>query len=284
MSGAFQTSREIFSNPIWKNVVEFRLFFLIYGKAAFSDGVRIADDLILRRGEWCRSTRKLQEDLQYIENRQVKTYSTSVINRCIKKLERSQRIRTRSHELGTVFTVVNYEMYQGFGSKDTGDLERNLEQSGNGVGTVGEQSGNNNNNSKKSKKELKDLSAEIENFRSRYSSELLVLIDQYLDFIRETRSSKKIADSIIHKIMTYFSKYTPIQIEYAVRQHMSMEDKRSAQEEYTFGIIRKSSEEEAARRLPILREKGEKKGSQSKDPVSDEEFRKRLEALEREGN
>ncbi|MGV6934091.1 hypothetical protein ACWA2B_00945 [Paenibacillus sp. CMM36] len=161
MAGSFQTSRDMFANPIWKNIVEFRLFFLIYGKAVFSDeGVRLADDLILKRGEWCRSTRKLQEDLQYIENRQVKTYSTSVINRCIKKLEKSQRICTRIHELGTVFTVVNYEQYQGFGGFKKGNLEHNLEQSGNSVGTVGEQSGNNNKNVKNDmnvKNEIKDI-------------------------------------------------------------------------------------------------------------------------------
>ena len=161
MAGAFQTSRDIFANPIWKNIVEFRLFFLIYGNAVFSDeGVRLADDLVLKRGEWCRSTRKLQEDLQYIENRQVKTYSTSVINRCIKKLERSQRICTRIHELGTVFTVVNYEQYQGFGGFKKENVEHNLEHSGNSSGTVEEQSGNNNKNVNKEKnvkKEIKDI-------------------------------------------------------------------------------------------------------------------------------
>jgi hypothetical protein len=162
MSGAFQTSRELFDNPIWKNIVEFRLFFLIYGRAVFSeDGVRLADDLILKRGEWCRSTRKLQEDLQYIENRQVKTYSTSVINRCIKRLEKSQRICTRIHELGTVFTVVNYEQYQGFDGYKKTNLEQDLEQSGNSRGTVEEQSGNNNKKENKDNKVKKDKKKDI---------------------------------------------------------------------------------------------------------------------------
>ncbi|MNB67206.1 hypothetical protein D3C75_136910 [compost metagenome] len=105
----------------------------------------------------------------------------------------------------------------------------------------------------KGEKDIKDLSAEISDFRSRYSSDLIKIIDRYLDFIRETRSSKKIADSIIRKIMAYFSKYSPVQVEYAVLQHMSMEDKRSAPEDYTFGILRKSTEEEAAKKLKQLR-------------------------------
>ncbi|RQW10396.1 hypothetical protein [Paenibacillus rhizophilus] len=193
----------MFGNPIWKNIVEFRLFFLIYGNAVFSDeGVRLADDLVLKRGEWCRSTRKLQEDLEYIENRQVKRYSTSVINRCIKKLERSQRICTRIHELGTIFTVLNYDEYQfsrdktlqvgssnlasymqedctrigehgtgenqekvliqiGLSSPNDDNLEHNLEQCWNSVGTVEEHSGNNNKNVNKDKKVKKDKKKDI---------------------------------------------------------------------------------------------------------------------------
>ncbi|MEC0171145.1 DUF4373 domain-containing protein [Paenibacillus graminis] len=118
-------------------------------------------------------------------------------------------------------------------------------------------------NKRESKKDIKDLSAEIENFRSRYSPELSKILDQYLDFIRETRSSKKIADSIVLKILTYFSKYSLVQVEYAMLQHMSMEEKRSAPEEYTFGIVRKSTEIEAARKLQQLKEG--RKGKQTWD-------------------
>lgn len=160
MSGnSFQTSRELFSNPVWKNIVEFRLFFLIYGNAVFSEnGVRVSEDLVLKRGQWIRSTRKLQEDLSYIQNRQVKQYSTSVINRCIKKLEALQRVRTKTHELGTVFTVVNYEQYQGFGDFNNNNLEHNLEHRWNNVGTIAEQQRNNNKNVKNDKnvKNVKD--------------------------------------------------------------------------------------------------------------------------------
>lgn len=153
MAGAFQTSRDIFSSPIWKNIVDFRMFFLIYGNAVFAEeGFRLSEDLTLQRGQWCRSTRKLQEDLVYIENRQIKKYSTSVINRCIKRLVDMQMICTKTHELGTVFTVVNYAKYQGFESYRTANLEHNLEHSGNSGGTLGEQSGNNNKNVNKAKK------------------------------------------------------------------------------------------------------------------------------------
>lgn len=301
MKGAFQTSRELFANPIWKNIVEFRLFFLIYGNAVYSkDGVRMSDDLLLKRGEWCRSTRKLQEDLQYIENRQVKTYSTSVINRCIKKLERDGRLQTRIHDLGTIFTVINYDEYQFSGQKPLQDessnhasykqggcaktnehgtdeeikeplpeigfdgikgdnLEHNLEQRWNSVGTVLEQQRNNNKNVKNDKNVIINLSAEIKNFRSLYSPDLLALIDKYLDFIRETRKSKKIADSIILKIMTYFGKYSAVRVEHAIRAHMNNIEKKSAPEEYTFGIIRNTTEEDARRKLHGMQQGGQSK-------------------------
>lgn len=141
MGGTFQTSREIFKNPIWRNITEFRIFFLIYGNAVFKE-VRVSDDLILQRGQWLRSTRNIQTDLTYVENRQVKTYSLSVINRTIKRLVDMQRVCTKTHELGTVFTVVNYEQYQGFGGSGSEEL-------GTELGTVEEQSRNNNKKYKK---------------------------------------------------------------------------------------------------------------------------------------
>lgn len=201
MAGAFQTSRELFDNPIWKNIVEFRLFFLIYGKAVYSEeGVRLADDLILMRGEWCRSTRKLQEDLTYIENRQIKTYSTSVIHRAIVSLVKAQRLCTRKHELGTVFTVLNYQQYQGFDNYKNSNLERNLEQSGNSVGTVEEQSGNNN---KKLNKDNKVDKEEIKNIFAFWNSlsivkhrELTKKMNSAINARLAARTEKEITDAM----------------------------------------------------------------------------------------
>ena len=95
----------------------------------------------------------------------------------------------------------------------------------------------------------KNISAEISALRSRYSPEMLKLIDSYLGFIAETRKGKAIAENTVLKIMGYFAKYSPARVEYGIRTHMSIESKRSAKENYTFGIIRNSTEEEAAKRL-----------------------------------
>lgn len=177
MAGNFQTSRDIFNNRIWKNIIDFRLFFLIYGNAVFSkEGYRLADDLYLHRGEWCRSIRKLQEDLIYIENRKIKTYSLSVISRCIKRLVESQRVRTKTHELGTVFTVVNYELYQGFEGFKKQNMEQNMEQSGDNYGTPTEQSGNNNKNVKSDNK-VKKVKKEI--IKTLYAEQVSLSGDEY---------------------------------------------------------------------------------------------------------
>ena len=112
MAGAFQTARDIFEHPIWQNIVEFRLFFLIYGKAAFTDNITIGG-IELKRGQWIRSIRNLQSDLEYKENRSIKKYSLSTIHRAIMKLVSDERIKIKECELGTLFEVVNYNEYQG---------------------------------------------------------------------------------------------------------------------------------------------------------------------------
>lgn len=179
--GAFQTSRELFNNPIWQNILEFRLFFLIYGNAIFSDeGHRVDDTLTLQRGQWLRSTRKLQEDLQYIESRAVKQYSTATINRAIKRLVTLQRVCTKTHELGTVFTVLNYEQYQGFEGYSK-------EPSETGSETATKQKRNNNKNVEE-RKESKDIK-HIEFFEKYTSnSELIKALMDFVEMRKEIKS------------------------------------------------------------------------------------------------
>lgn len=51
LGGAFQVSRQIFENPIWQDVIKFRLFFYIVGNAVFSEsGVRVGG-IALQRGQ-----------------------------------------------------------------------------------------------------------------------------------------------------------------------------------------------------------------------------------------
>jgi malonyl CoA-acyl carrier protein transacylase len=135
--GKFQIARNIFDNSLWHNVTEFRLFFLICGKAMFTDGIRIGD-IVLKRGQWIRSIRNLQQDLEYIENNSVKRYPISTLHRAVENLVKDERINKFDTKLGTLFEVVNYNSYQCFSISDTQALNKD--------GTTLEQQPNNNKN------------------------------------------------------------------------------------------------------------------------------------------
>lgn len=144
VKGAFQTSREIFENPIWTDVVKFRIFFYIYGNAVFAkEGTNIAG-IHLNRGQYLRSYRNLQNDLAYMEKRAFKTYSLSTIKDKIDQLVKENRIKIKQTDYGTLFTVLNYEEYQGF-ERYGKPLS---EQQPNGNRTLSEQQPNNNKNDK----------------------------------------------------------------------------------------------------------------------------------------
>ncbi|WP_406944511.1 DnaD domain-containing protein [Halobacillus sp. SY10] len=149
MGGAFLTSRDVFSNPIWNDVPKFRIFFYIYGNAVFSeDGTRVAG-IKLERGQFLRSYRNLRDDLEYLENRSVKKYSLSLIKRKVDQLVKEDRLKIEETELGTLFTVVNYASYQGFDKykNNNENAERTeREQNKNDNGTQREQKRNNNKN------------------------------------------------------------------------------------------------------------------------------------------
>ncbi|MGM0214929.1 hypothetical protein [Enterococcus sp. AZ109] len=145
--GAFQTSREIFENPIWTDVVKFRIFFYIYGNAVFAnDGTTVAD-VHLKRGQFLRSYRNLQNDLAYKEKRGYKQYSLNTIKKKIDQLVKEGRIEIEVTDYGTLFTVVNYEEYQGFGRYENPISERQK----NDKRTQSERQENNNKNDKNDK-------------------------------------------------------------------------------------------------------------------------------------
>lgn len=142
--GAFQTSREIFNNQIWNDIPKFRIFFFIVGNAVFAkDGIKHAG-MKINRGQYLRSYRNLQEDLSFIDNRSIKKYSLSVIKKKVDELIREKRLKKEDSELGTLFTVVNYEQYQALDNYKKGNLERRE----NAVRTQRERSENNNKNVK----------------------------------------------------------------------------------------------------------------------------------------
>jgi len=160
MSTAFLVDREIFENGVWVNVLQFRLFFLIMGNARFSEKPMDLNGIKINCGQWLRSYRKLQEDLQFYHNNAIRKYSLSQIKKAIDDLINLGRLKTQDTELGTLFTVVNYRIYQ--------DIERykkeSLEQASNRLRTGLEHTTNNKDKDNKEHKENKEHIIWRENF------------------------------------------------------------------------------------------------------------------------
>ncbi|APC48273.1 hypothetical protein BME96_08870 [Virgibacillus halodenitrificans] len=70
---------------------------------------------------------------------------------------------------------------------------------------------------------------------------------RYWDVIRETRKTGKIAKSVIYNNMKKWRKYDRLVVEYALRAHVELH--AGKKEEYTIGIMRNTSADEAKERM-----------------------------------
>jgi len=194
MNDWFKTYRKIYDNSIWKNISEFRLFLWIFGKAVYGKEINYGN-VTVKRGQYLRSIRKLQEDLEYIENNKVTTPSKGTIERTIKSLVRKGMITTTTTELGTLFTVVNYSKYQ----PNSIDNEETKNELGTGLGTdLGQQRDNN----KKDKNE-KNLYLDI--------------FDHWNN--QKIRVHRTLGDNLIGKIKTTLKKYNPEEIKTSISNY-----------------------------------------------------------------
>lgn len=178
MAGAFIISRDIFENAIWQNQTEFRLFFLILGKAMFAEEGQIIGNIHVKKGQWLRSYRNLQADLEYIENHAIKKPSLSTIKKLIEKLVKDERISIEHTELGTLITVCNYCKYQDLESYRRG-TKNTAENRGR---TEVEQIANNNNNVNNDNNV---------NNKNAYLPEAYILADYLLQRIRQNNPGHK---------------------------------------------------------------------------------------------
>lgn len=167
MDGWIKLHRKITEHEIWSDVMTFRLFMLLLIKATHQETKM--KGIVLQRGQYVRSYSKLAEDLGYKEGgRGLKTPSKSTVSRSVKKLIDNGMIAVHETEHGTVFTVLKYELYQGFEApieNESGTVsETNPERTQNEPETNGERTQNenknakNNNNAKNAKKDKKDTS------------------------------------------------------------------------------------------------------------------------------
>jgi hypothetical protein len=157
-------------------------------------------------------------------------------------------IATTKATHGLVISIDKYCFYQdplNYESNDEGTDENPTKPS-----RKQRQPDNINKNVKNDKNDNKNnIRLEIENFRLRYSKPQLKVVDQYLEMIRHTRVSAKLSDSIVLKMYKEWDKHPPICVEYGLKTHTENSAYHSKKENYTFGIIRNTSAEEAAKKL-----------------------------------
>ena len=130
----------------------------------------------------------------------------------------------------------------------------------------------------KEREKEKDYTSKIKDLLTVFSSinGFIELNKKYWDVIRETRKTGKVSESVIYNSMKKWKKYDLKVIEYALKTHI--ENHVGKKEDYTIGIMRNTSKEEAIERLTKPKKSNvvpmNKKGGYSsedyKEPVRDD--------------
>lgn len=114
-------------------------------------------------------------------------------------------------------------------------------------------------------KKPKDFTAKIKDLLPSFYSipDFNHLSKKYWNSIRETRKTKSVAESVIYKNMKLWTSYDPVVVEYALKQHI--ENHAGKKEDYTIGIMRNTTLEEAKERSKVI-QLSDVKGGLSGDP------------------
>ena len=191
----------------------------------------------VKKGQLITSIRKLCDKWNW-SNTKVKNF--------LNLLQDDEMIDVKSDTKKTVITIVNYTTYHNIDNEKTtqerheSDTEATQKHTNKNVKNVKNDKNVKNNKDYTSKiKDLLPVFSEIKNFNE--------LNKKYWDVIRETRKSGKINPSVIYNTMKKWQKYDLVVVEYALKAHIDLH--AGKREEYTIGIMRNTSKEEAEDRL-----------------------------------
>lgn len=185
-------------------------------------------------------------------------WSKSTIRRTITSLENKKLIETGNYNKlsidNTKWYTINYKVVESMSrpcvqneqtdcSKWTGGSVQNEQAI-----TIDYPKTNTETNYSSKIKDLLSLFSTINNFSQ--------LNKKYWDAVRETRKTGRIAESVIFNNMNKWKKYDSVIVEYSLKEHI--ENHKGKREEYTLGIMRNTSKEEAISRMnrPV-KQKGE---------------------------
>lgn len=200
-NGFFKINRQIFNSDIWIKPFELRFFIYLIGRARWkTEPIRKYQNygFMIKKGQYLRSFRKLQTDLEYRANNQLIEPSLSRIKTAIKRLENQDRITTETTPLGTLFTVVNYLKYQ--------DLQSNNPEAENTPRTPPEHPENN--KERRIKKEK--LNTQIEKIYNHWLKKCADINKARLTKRLKKRIQTKLKKWKVDKIITAIDHYSEI--------------------------------------------------------------------------
>lgn len=243
MQGWFKFHRVLFEKPIWitSTPEQKTILITLMGMANHKEA------------EWEFKGEKFSVDkgqfitsLESIVANCGKGVSLQNVRTALKRFEKYGFLTNESTNKNRLITIVNWGIYQG--EDDEPNKQTNKQLTSNQQATNKQLTTNKNKENKENEKK-KDYTSEIKEFLVRYQAieNFNKLNKDYWDVIRNTRVSKKVSQSVIHKNMDLWNKFDPIVVQYALKAHVDAH--HGKREEYTVGIMRRTSVQEAKDRL-----------------------------------
>lgn len=117
MKGFIRLPREILEHKVFENPFDFRMLLLFMTSATFKEELE-HDGKVLKKGEWIRSYRKLQQDLKYTNGIVETIPSLWQIQQSVRRLTEYGFIHKSSTGSSTVFRLSDVLIEQVFGHND----------------------------------------------------------------------------------------------------------------------------------------------------------------------
>jgi hypothetical protein len=107
-SGWIKFHRITIESPIWSSPFTLRLFLLLSCRAVQKEYIYV-EEVKVQRGQYLRSYSRLADDLQYVENGNLKIPAKSTIKLSVDRLKKYGLIATEETKMGTLFTLLQSE-------------------------------------------------------------------------------------------------------------------------------------------------------------------------------
>lgn len=229
MEGYIKLHRKLLNNRIFKNEKLLKVFIWCLLKASHKEHEQTIGRQVIKLmpGQFIYGRTQAAAELKI---------KPSTLNDCISDMKTNSVIDIKTNNKYSLITLVNWDFYQTNNSKSNNKTDNKTD-------SISDTNKNGNKNGKQ------EISLQIENLRQRYDPETLLTIDNYLDILRTTRRSGKIADSVIVQVYKEMEKYPSIVVKAACLIVIKTPEHHSKKENYLYGIMRNTQADEAAGRV-----------------------------------